>query len=65
MTTLDPIIASVRYKLRERSKLGKAKYGVGLDRKDLTRLEWLRHAQEEAMDLCGYLEVLIQQEEEK
>ena len=44
-----------------RSKLGKAKYGVTMDREDLSTLEWLQHAKEEAMDLAVYLEKLIQE----
>jgi hypothetical protein len=36
-----------------------------MDRQDLNRLEWLKHAQEEAMDLAVYLEKLIQLEEQK
>ena len=59
----DPIVEAVRLKLFSRSQVGLHKYGVGLDRQDLSHLEWLRHAQEEAMDLANYLEVLIQQEE--
>lgn len=59
----DPIVEAVRLKLLGRSQAGLHKYGIGLDRQDLTRLHWLRHAQEEAMDLANYLEVLIQQEE--
>lgn len=50
----------VAQKLRERSIVGQAKYGVKLTRDDLTELQWLKHAQEEAMDLANYLEVLIQ-----
>ena len=34
-----------------------------MDRKDLTKLQWLKHAQEEAMDLAVYLEKLIEEEE--
>jgi hypothetical protein len=60
----DPIVESVRAKLLSRSKVGICKYQTTLDRPDLTRLEWLTHAQEEAMDLANYLEVLIQQEME-
>jgi len=59
----DPIVEAVRLKMLGRSQVGLHKYGIGLDRKDLSRLDWLRHAQEEAMDLANYLEVLIQQEE--
>ena len=43
-------------KIIKRSKLGKIKYGTNMDRKDLTKLQWLKHAQEEAMDLAVYLE---------
>lgn len=58
----DQIVRSVRDKLLSRSQAGIAKYGTKLDRTDLTRLQWLVHAQEEALDLANYLEVLIQQE---
>lgn len=58
----DPIVEVVREKLLSRSQIGLQKYGVGLDRQDLTRLQWLIHAQEEALDLAGYLERLIQEE---
>jgi hypothetical protein len=48
-------------KLQQRAKFGLTKYGVTLERTDLTELDWLNHAQEEAMDLVNYLEVIIQQ----
>lgn len=48
-------------KIIKRSKLGKIKYGTNMDRKDLTKLQWLKHAQEEAMDLAVYLEKIIQE----
>ena len=50
---------SVCYKILKRSEEGKKKYGVTMERKDLTELQWLIHAQEEAMDLAVYLEKLI------
>lgn len=50
-------------KIQQRAELGLRKYGVTLERDDLNTLDWLRHAQEEAMDLAAYLEVLIQEEE--
>tara|TARA_R110000796_G_C14389144_1_gene416213 strand:- start:389 stop:577 length:189 start_codon:yes stop_codon:yes gene_type:complete len=50
----------VCYKILKRSEVGKKKYGVTMERKDLTELQWLRHAQEEAMDLAVYLEKLIE-----
>lgn len=43
-----------------RSKKGLYKYGVSMERDDLSRLEWLKHAQEEAMDLAVYLQKLIE-----
>lgn len=51
----------VCYKILRRSEVGKKKYGVTMERKDLTELEWLKHAQEEAMDLAVYLEKLIEE----
>ena len=36
-----------------------------MERKDLSKLDWLKHAQEEAMDLCVYLQKLIDLEESK
>ena len=58
----DPIVETVREKLKMRSEAGMLKYGVTLERKDLSKLDWLRHAQDEALDLANYLEVLIQRE---
>jgi hypothetical protein len=59
----DPIVEAVRLTLFNRSQIGLHKYGVGLDRTDLSRREWLIHLQEELLDAACYLEVLIQQEE--
>ena len=56
----DPIVESVIEKLRSRSVRGLDKYGVGLDREDLSVVEWLTHHQEELLDAAGYVEVLIQ-----
>ena len=52
-------------KLLTRAEVGKDKYGTTMERNDLSRLEWLIHAQEEAMDLCVYLEKLIDLEKSK
>jgi len=51
-------------KIAKRSLAGKEKYGTTMEREDLSRKEWLIHAQEEAMDLCVYLERLIMEEKE-
>ena len=58
----DTIVESVIEQFKQRSEVGINKYGVTLDRTDLTRLQWLQHAQEEAMDLILYLEKLKQYE---
>ena len=55
----DSIVKSVRDKYQERSDVGKLKYGTTMERKDLNRLDWLNHAQEEALDLAVYLQKLI------
>lgn len=60
---MDKNVESVREKLRWRSAVGVEKYGVTTERKDLSRKQWLIHAQEEAMDMAVYLEKLIQMEE--
>ena len=52
-------------KIQERANHGLNKYGVSLERKDLSTLDWLIHAQEEAMDLANYLQVLIDRERMK
>lgn len=54
----DTILEQVITKMRERSERGIEKYGTTLDREDLTVLDWINHAQEEAMDFILYLEKL-------
>ena len=56
---LDPNVEAVREKLKKRAEVGLAKYGTDTTRQDLSFLDWLRHAQEEAMDLAVYLERMI------
>jgi len=50
-------------KIAQRAEVGKSKYGVTMETAPLSRLEWLIHAQEEAMDLAVYLQKLIEMEE--
>ena len=45
-------------KIKGRAEVGKAKYGVTMERTDLTTLEWLTHLQEELMDATLYIEKL-------
>jgi len=54
----DAIVASVVASFQQRSELGIKKYGVTLDRTDLTMADWLQHTQEELMDAVLYLEKL-------
>jgi hypothetical protein len=42
-----------------REEKGKMEYGTTMDRNDLTELEWLQHAYEEALDLAIYLKKII------
>ena len=60
----DSIVESVIEQFKQRSEVGKIKYGITLDRTDLTRLQWLNHAQQEAMDMVLYLEKLKQYDKE-
>lgn len=62
--TMSEIENAVIRKIMERALVGERKYGTTMERQDLTRMEWLVHAQEEAMDLCVYLERLILEEED-
>ena len=52
------IVESVIEQFKQRSEVGINKYGVTLDRDDLTMLEWLKHLQEELMDATLYIEKL-------
>lgn len=51
----DSIVDSVVDKFIDRSRVGKAKYGVTLDREDLSLYDWCEHSIQEAMDLILYL----------
>ena len=54
----DQIVVRVLSRFSERSQVGINKYKTTLERTDLSTLEWLTHAQEEAMDFVLYLERL-------
>ena len=43
-------------KIKARAKFGENKYKTTMERTDLSTFEWLKHAQEEAMDLAVYIE---------
>jgi len=54
----DQIVLRVLSRFAERSQVGINKYKTTLERTDLDTLQWLTHAQEEAMDFVLYLERL-------
>ncbi len=47
-------------KIMMRAEIGKRKYGVTMERDDLTLVEWMRHLSEELMDALVYIEKQIQ-----
>lgn len=57
----DSIVESVINQFKQRSEAGINKYGTTLDRNDLSTLEWIEHAKQEAMDFVLYLEKLKQE----
>ena len=65
MPKKDSIVKRVVKSFKKRSKVGRKKYGTTLDRNDLNHLDWIQHAQEEAMDFVLYLEKLKQIEIKK
>jgi hypothetical protein len=56
----DSVVFSIIEGFKKRSDIGLQKYGVNLDRKDLSLQDWIQHAQEEHMDAILYLEKLKQ-----
>jgi hypothetical protein len=57
---MSSIENKVCIKILDRAEIGEKKYATTMERTDLSEIEWLIHAQEEAMDLAIYLEKLIQ-----
>jgi len=55
----DKIVEQVIEDLKSRSEIGIKKYGVTLDRDDLSLKEWLQHAYEECLDQANYLKKAI------
>lgn len=56
---VDAVVEEVRKDLLERSNTGIKKYGVTLERNDLTLKQWLIHAYEECLDQANYLKKSI------
>jgi len=57
----DSIVDTILNKFVDRAEMGFNKYSNTLDRKDLSKVEWINHAQEELMDGILYLERLKQE----
>lgn len=55
----DPVVEANVTALRTRSIVGIQKYGVMLDRQDLSLRDWLQHALEETLDKANYLQAAI------
>ena len=53
---IDNIVERVVSLFRSRSERGIEKYGVTLDKNELSNREWLQHLQEELMDAALYVE---------
>lgn len=58
----DSIVDAVRNDLKQRSEVGIKKYGVTLDRTDLSTKEWLQHLYEETLDSALYIKKLLSYE---
>ena len=62
---MDSIVTSVIEQFKTRSKMGEEKYGVNMDREDLSQKEWITHMKEELMDAILYLEKLEKKADEE
>ena len=56
MKKIDSVVLAVIEKFISRSDAGIRKYGITLERTDLTHEEWITHLQEELMDAALYIE---------
>jgi hypothetical protein len=59
--TPDSVVDAILNKFVDRAEMGFKKYNNTLDRKDLSKVEWINHAQEELMDGILYLQRLKQE----
>jgi hypothetical protein len=56
---------SVCKKIQNRAKVGKNKYGVTMERDDLSFSKWMIHLQEELMDAIVYIEKTLEESGKK
>lgn len=52
-----------KLELQERANEGLSKYGITLERTDLTKKQWFQHLKEELLDACNYATRLEMYEE--
>lgn len=57
----DSVVDAILNKFVDRAEKGFTKYNNTLDRKDLSKLDWINHTQDELMDGILYLERLKQE----
>ena len=57
---MSSIENKVCIKILDRAEVGGKKYGTTMERTDLSTIDWVKHAQEEAMDLAVYLEKILE-----
>jgi hypothetical protein len=57
---MSSIENKVCIKILDRAEVGEKKYGTTMERTDLSTIDWIKHAQEEAMDLAVYLEKILE-----
>ena len=62
---MDSIVSEIIQQYQIRAEFGEKKYGVTLDREDLSTLDWIEHAKQEAMDFTLYLQKLSKEIELK
>lgn len=55
---MSKIEEKVIKKIQHRAETGEKKYGVTMEREDLSFTEWLTHLQEELLDAAIYVEKL-------
>jgi hypothetical protein len=53
---MDSIVKSIINQFTTRAEVGETKYGVNMDRNDLSFPEWVTHMKQELMDAIIYLE---------
>ena len=56
----DSVVDSIIDKFIERATVGKAKYGIDLDRTDLSLEDWLEHSIQEKLDDILYMQKSLQ-----